>query len=183
MYIKIEKLITMLTLVIYPHPMLQRACRSLTKKELAGDLVGDRGLKDLVNEMLSMMVEKKGVGLAAPQVGLPIRLLVMMGPDGPLALANPRLENVSKDMVMGDEGCLSTPGLVGQVRRFREVIASGEGFDGGGFRPVRLHLTEMFARIFQHEHDHLGGILFLKRAEKVFNIAAISPQSTEKMRK
>lgn len=117
--------------------------------------------------MRTTLTESKGVGLAAPQVGLGARaILVMLGARTPspkvLFFVNPRIVQRSDDLTADYEGCLSVPDVCGLVRRNRSVVIE-HGVPGE--TPLRLEATGFDARIFQHEIDHLEGILYLDRVE------------------
>ncbi len=120
------------------------------------------------------MREAPGVGLAAPQVGVPERLIVVEyaendeeeeSPKKLFVLANPEIVKVSDETETGIEGCLSIPGLVGEVERYSQVVVRGQNRRG---QPVRIKAKGWLARIFQHEIDHVEGILFTDRASRVW---------------
>jgi peptide deformylase len=124
----------------------------------------DDALRQLAADMIVTMHEAPGVGLAAPQVGRPIRLIVFdIGEEeqGPQALANPTLRDEWGEQ-LGEEGCLSLPGLYYPVKRAQKVWA--EGFDLEG-HAVTIESEDLLARVLQHEVDHLNGILFIDRLE------------------
>ncbi len=156
-----------LGIVFYPDPVLLRAAAPVT--------VFDDGLRTLAGRMLELMREAKGVGLAAPQVGEGIRLFVCNAvgePGHDLAFVNPRFVELtgSDDH---EEGCLSIPGVTVNVRRATSVVM--EAFDLEG-RPVRAEATDLPARIWQHEVDHLDGRLIIDRmssSDEVANRRAI----------
>jgi peptide deformylase len=123
----------------------------------------DAALARLAGDMLETMYENHGVGLAAPQVGVSRRLFVCDdGETGPLAMANPELVDF-EDEQNGEEGCLSLPGIYFDVDRALRVTARGTDVRG---KPLELRGEGMLARIFQHEVDHLNGILFIDRLPK-----------------
>lgn len=145
--------------------------------------VFDESLLRLAKEMIAIMYEDDGVGLAAPQVGVNVRLMVF-NPDGrekPGAesiLVNPEIvESVSlAGKELGQEGCLSFPKIYGDVERNREIIVKAQNEKG---EPVRLHLTDPWiARIFQHEYDHLQGVLFFERMKPAM-LETVRPQLVE----
>lgn len=115
-------------------------------------------LRPAVREMLALMREgngvDKGIGMAAPQVGLRLRMFVMDRPNAGVVCINPRVVMRSRDSTAQAEGCLSYPGRRVPVKRARQVTA--EWTDLGG-KLVRKHLVEFSARVFQHELDHLDG--------------------------
>ncbi len=116
----------------------------------------------LVDEMLRVMKKANGVGLAAPQLGIGLRIFVM-APSGmkPVALINPKIV-LSEGEEVGEEGCLSIPGLYGDVKRARAVHV--EAFDRRG-RELVFELEGMHARVAQHEIDHLDGVLFIDKVD------------------
>ncbi len=139
-------------------------------------------LEKLIHDMIDTMREAPGVGLAAPQVGVSQRVIVVeyaqdeeqAQPDSEdkapaprklFVVINPELVRPSRETVMGVEGCLSVPGYAGEVDRFAEVTVKGLSRRG---TPMRLRAKGWLARIFQHEVDHLDGILFTDRAERVW---------------
>ena len=124
----------------------------------------------LVEDMLETMRHADGVGIAAPQVYVPQSIFILASrpspryPDAPSmepeVVINPEILERSTEMVKGWEGCLSIPGLRGEVPRHRRIRARYETIDG---RKVENEFTDFVARIFQHEDDHLRGIVFLDR--------------------
>jgi peptide deformylase len=120
----------------------------------------DGTLRRLEEDMFETMYDAPGVGLAAPQVGLSLRFFVYDDGQGRKgAVANPRLTPSDGEQV-GDEGCLSIPGLYYETPRANVVRLVGQDHEG---HPVELEGEGLLARIFQHETDHLAGILFLDR--------------------
>jgi peptide deformylase len=124
----------------------------------------DAALRRLAEDMIETMHEAPGVGLAAPQVGRSLRLVVFDIQDetGARALANPVLRDEWGEQI-GEEGCLSLPGLYFPVSRAMKVWA--EGFDLEG-NPVTIEGEELLARVLQHEVDHLQGVLFIDRLDE-----------------
>ena len=114
----------------------------------------------LVEDMIATMREAPGVGLAGPQVGVLERIFVYEVEDEVGALFNPVIVARSEATISDEEGCLSLPGLLYPVERHREVRV--EGLDERG-RPVVKDGTDLLARVFQHEIDHLDGVLFVDR--------------------
>jgi peptide deformylase len=145
-----------LTVIQYPHPSLRHVSRPLKKI--------DAELRGMVAEMFDLMYQHNGVGLAANQVDLPYRLFVVnlsgkRGEGEEMAFVNPMLSG-RKGMEEAEEGCLSLPGLYGMVKRPSEVTIEAFSLDG---RPIRMELNDLFARVVQHETDHLDGRLFIDR--------------------
>ena len=122
----------------------------------------DKELRQLVKDLEETMIDAPGAGLAAPQIGVGLRVFTYHV-DGVLGhLVNPDLD-LSDEEQDGDEGCLSFPGLVYDTRRALSVVA--KGFDMHG-EPVVIEGSEMLARAIQHETDHLDGVLFIDRLDK-----------------
>ncbi len=122
----------------------------------------DDEVRQLVDDLMDTMYAADGIGLAAPQVGIPLRVFVydVREPEvEPGVLINPRLVEAG-GTVRDTEGCLSIPGLNETVERYAEVVV--EGLDREG-REVRIEATDLLSRCLQHENDHLDGILFIDR--------------------
>ncbi len=138
-------------------------CPVLKKKARAVDGVTDE-IRRLVDDMFDTMYAASGIGLAAPQVGVSQRVIVMdvRGRDPsvePVALVNP--EQVwSAGEEVGEEGCLSLPGILGDVKRSSQVRVTGLSPDG---ERLEMELDGIFARVAQHEMDHLDGVLVIDR--------------------
>jgi peptide deformylase len=121
----------------------------------------DDTLRKLVDDMWETMREAPGVGLAAPQVGVSLRVLVAEHEGQSAALVNPEIIKASEEQVLGTEGCLSIPGLVGDnVSRAAAVVVKGRDPNG---KEIRVRAEGWYARILQHEIDHLDGILYTDR--------------------
>jgi len=132
----------------------------------------DEALAGDVERMISIMQDALGVGLAATQLGLMRRLLVLQpGPDAtPSAVVNPELEWASEELAVAEEGCLSLPGIVVDVER--SVHARVRGLDVHG-QPMLLEASGLEARVLQHEIDHLDGVLTLDRTDREQRRAAL----------
>lgn len=122
-----------------------------------------RAHRQLIKDMIETMREAPGVGLAGPQVGVLERVFVYEVEDDLGALFNPRIVERSDEKVSEEEGCLSLPGLAYDVERSLTVTV--EGLDEKG-RPVTVEASGLLARVFQHETDHLDGVLFIDRLEE-----------------
>lgn len=133
----------------------------------------DTETRDLIKEMSEIMYQAHGVGLAAPQVGRSIRLLVYDAGDGLKTLINPEILKFKGEQYEPEEGCLSIPGLRGVVKRAKEISVRALDADG---RPIRFRATEFEARIIQHEVDHLNGVLFIDLADPA-TLHMLSPDS------
>jgi peptide deformylase len=154
-------------IVTIPDPILYRKARKVTGF--------GKELQALVDDMVETMRVAPGVGLAAPQVDVPLRVIVVEFGDEedesvPLKLftfVNPEITRFSKEQVTGTEGCLSIPDFVGDVDRSVSVVVKGMNRRG---QPMRIKLSGWLARIFQHEVDHLNGVLFIDRTERVWKL-------------
>ena len=122
----------------------------------------DDSLRKLADDMLETMYAAPGVGLAAPQVGIQKRLFVYDIGEGPHVVVNPWLSGHAGEWDY-EEGCLSVPGLSWSIVRSNEVHLDGRDLDG---HPISLHAEELLARVFQHECDHLDGVLLIERLDK-----------------
>lgn len=130
----------------------------------------DKELRQLVADLTDTMREAPGVGLAAPQLGVSLRVFTYWVDDELGHLVNPELVELSDDQQEGDEGCLSFPGMYFPTRRARRVVARGQDMYG---EPVTLAGSELLARCVQHETDHLDGILFIDRLDRATRKAAL----------
>jgi peptide deformylase len=144
-------------IVLYPHPALRWKSRPVTEIDAA--------LRKTVAEMFELMYAAKGIGLAANQVALPYRVFVLnltadpAAKDEELVFLNPQILK-RKGTVEGEEGCLSFPGLYGDVRRAADITVEAFDLDGQVFE---YQLSELASRAVQHESDHLDGVLFIDR--------------------
>ena len=173
------------TIVTLPDPVLRRKARPVSGF--------DRNLQALIDDMIQTMREAPGVGLAAPQVGVSERLIVVEYADPPedeseanplpapepdtravepkpikpklYVMVNPEIVKSSEETVVGVEGCLSIPGLVGEVERFSKIQIRGLNRRG---QPMKVKAEGWLARIFQHEIDHINGVVFPDRATRVW---------------
>ena len=159
-------------IVFLPEPVLRRKAKPVTKF--------DKELQTLIDDMIETMREAPGVGLAAPQVNVSQQLAVIEydededeeeNEDAPpkpkklYVIINPEIIKTSEEKVMGIEGCLSIPGLQGEVERHESIQVKALNRHGS---PVKLKVDGWMARIFQHEIDHLNGVLFTDRATRVW---------------
>jgi peptide deformylase len=122
----------------------------------------DKQLRKLVKDLEDTMIEAPGAGLAAPQIGVPLRVFTYDVDDELGHLINPVLSDLSEEQQDGDEGCLSFPGLAFPTRRAWRVVAKGFNMYGD---PVLMEGSELLARCIQHETDHLDGVLFIDRLD------------------
>jgi peptide deformylase len=175
---------TLRHIVTLPEPVLRRKAKTITKF--------DKDLQTLIDDMIETMREAPGVGLAAPQVGVSERLAVIeyseeedeededetegteenLKPAKPkqlFVIINPEIVKASEEKVLGIEGCLSIPGLLGEVERHEALQVKALNRFG---KPVKLKVDGWMARIFQHEIDHLNGVLFTDLATRVWKPTA-----------
>lgn len=143
-------------IVKHPDPILREKCNQVTKF--------NENLFKLLDDMAETMYDAPGVGLAAPQVGVLKRVFVVDCGDGLIELINPEIIE-KKGEQFGPEGCLSIPGLVGDVRRAHWVKVKAQNRYGEEFV---VEGEELLARAFQHELDHLNGVMFIDLAEKTY---------------
>jgi peptide deformylase len=123
----------------------------------------DKELRNLVRDLAETMLDAPGVGLAAPQIGVSLRVFTYHLDDEQAGhLINPVVRAVGEEDQDGDEGCLSLPGLTFPTVRKLNVVASGVDMHG---EPITVEGTELLARCVQHEVDHLDGILFIDRLD------------------
>ncbi len=130
----------------------------------------EKDLRELIAAMRAIMRRANGIGLSANQVGLDMQLFVAELPQrnkGPklYAIFNPKIESVSKEVINMEEGCLSVPQKWGVVSRPREIVLTGLDKHQ---KPIKLKAKGLLARVFQHETDHLNGILFIDKAKRVY---------------
>jgi peptide deformylase len=151
-------------------PVLRLGDPRLRRRAREVEAFGTPELQALVNDLRDTMRARDGAGLAAPQIGVPLRV-VLFGitanpryPEAPpipeTLLINPRLTPLGEEHQTGWEGCLSVPGLRGEVRRWRRLQCEAVDSDG---RPLRRTVEGFEARVIQHECDHLDGVLFPDR--------------------
>ena len=144
-------------IVLYPHPALRWKSKPVARI--------DADLRATVRRMFELMYEHKGIGLAANQVALPYRLFIVNitgdaeQKDEEHVFINPEITR-RKGSAESEEGCLSLPELYGPVRRAEEIVVDAFDLDGEGFE---MTLTDLPARVVQHECDHLDGVLFIDR--------------------
>ncbi|MDR6227230.1 peptide deformylase [Desmospora profundinema] len=143
-------------IVFVPDPILKEKAKPVTKFNAR--------LHKLLDDMADTMYDAPGVGLAAPQVGILKRVIVLDDGEGLIEVVNPVLEDLEGEQ-LGPEGCLSIPGLQGDVRRAERLRVKGQDRNG---EPIEMEAEGYLARIFQHEVDHLNGVLFTDVADRVY---------------
>ena len=142
------------------HPVLVKKTSEITD-------LATKNLKKIVFDMSETMLDANGIGLAAPQVHLSHRMFIYRNPDvddgdkvNVSVLINPVIEKISDETVDDWEGCLSIPGMLGLVRRYRQIKYSAIDLNGHN---VVGEVDGLHARVIQHEFDHLNGILYISR--------------------
>lgn len=153
----------LLRIVHYPHPVLRQVAQSVPG--------ATEEVRRVARRMLQLMHEAKGVGLAAPQVALPWRLFVTNPtgePQDDRVFLNPILSDPSPETHVHEEGCLSLPNVTGEITRPTRITVNALDEQG---HPVQLTSDDLAARIWQHEIDHLDGILILDRMPAIDKVA------------
>jgi peptide deformylase len=136
----------------------------------------DTSIQRLIDDLTETMLDAPGAGLAAPQVGIPLRVCVVKGDENQIwALVNPEIVK-SDGVQVGYEGCLSYPGWVGEVARHETVVVKGRNRRG---KEVRIKSNGFTARAFQHEIDHLDGILFIDRLTNLDTLRRVEDLQAE----
>lgn len=158
-----------LRIVHYPDPTLKRKAHPIETI--------DRTVRDVAARMIELMYEAEGVGLAAPQVGLSWRMFVtrppederdQWPPEAGIVFINPTLQITTRELDVQEEGCLSLPNIRVDVRRPVSVTISATDLDGKVFTGSR---DDFVARVWQHEFDHLNGVLIIDRMSPMDRIA------------
>jgi len=152
--------VSVLPILKYPDPSLRKISKPVE--------VVDIGVRRLIQDMFDTMYEAPGIGLAAPQVGRLLRVVVLdvsSQQEGlePLALVNPVIEE-GQGEVLWEEGCLSVPGLSVEVPRYERIRVSGLDLDG---RPLQIEAEGLLSIVLQHEIDHLNGRLIIDRLSRL----------------
>ena len=152
---------SVLNILTYPEPRLKKRSSEVKK-------IDDTVLR-LLDDMAETMYDAPGVGLAAPQVGYNLRVIVVdvehrvEGDKNLIELINPEI-TASVGKVSGEEACLSLPGFTSEVKRKSNITVEGLNRDG---EKIEIVATELLSRVFQHEIDHLDGILFVDRLSRL----------------
>jgi peptide deformylase len=134
---------------------------------VALDRVGSQDMAELIEDLKVTMKKENGIGIAAPQVGIHERVIIVDMNGKPTAFINPEITEKSFKLLDSEEGCLSVPGKWGVVKRHRGV--SIKALDAKG-NPIAFKTHGLVAIIFQHEIDHLDGVLFIDRAEELTDV-------------
>jgi len=153
---------SILKIIANPDPALRRRSKELGKQD-----IDNPAFESLIANMVETMLAKDGVGLAAPQIGHNIRLIVVNTKDGVLPMINPVISNKSLSKEWDEEGCLSVPNTFGLVKRHKKIRCQFLSLDG---QAKRIEAKGLLARVIQHETDHLDGILFIDKAKDIHEI-------------
>lgn len=145
------------------HPTLRKVAKRVSLGEIADPI-----FQQLLDDMFETMYHAPGIGLAAPQVNISKRIFTVDLQDedeahGPLVVINPKF-TVTEGEIEATEGCLSVPGMVGELSRFEHVVCTGIDREG---KKIELDGTGLFGRCLQHEMDHLDGILYIDKAQNI----------------
>lgn len=124
-------------------------------------------IKKIIPEMKKTMRINDGVGLSANQIGLPWRFFVAEYQSKSYVLINPKIVRHSKKIIIGEEGCLSVPQIIGIVPRYESVMV--EAFNEND-KKIKIKAKNLLARIFQHEIDHLDGTIFIDKAKEIYSV-------------
>ena len=151
---------TMLTILTNPNPILRQISEPVEPAEILRP-----EFQKFLDEMIETMKEK-GVGLAAPQVGVNKRAIIVQTKNGYEAFINPKIFSTSLLRDSKEEGCLSVPGVWGVVKRYRRVKIKALNRKG---EKIMFKAKGLESIIFQHEIDHLDGILFIDKADKIMS--------------
>lgn len=159
-----------LPIKIVPDPVLRQKA-----KKIPG---ADKSILKLINDMVETMHESNGVGLAAPQIGVSLRLVVICLPEEDaqdIVLINPEIVKKSGEREI-EERCLSVPGYAGQVKRAVNVTVKGRDEN---WKEVRIKADELLAQALEHEIDHLNGVLYVDRLISPDKLTKVEPQQPE----
>ncbi len=121
-------------------------------------------IQTLIDNMIETMAAENGIGIAAPQIGENVRIIIAETKKGPQAFINPKIISTSNTKIDFQEGCLSIPGVWGIVERHKSCKIKAKDRNGD---PVRIKADKLLSIVFQHEIDHLDGILFIEKAKKI----------------
>ena len=134
----------------------------------------DGSIQQLIDDMVETLQQAKGVGLAAPQVGVSLRVVVLQMPDEePITIINPQIVRRSGEREIA-EACLSVPGYAGEIKRSVSVTVKGQNRQG---KAIRLKATDLMAQALEHELDHLAGVLYIDHIESQDKLHKVEPET------
>jgi len=155
-------------ILTFEHPALREKAKKVSRV--------DTSIQRLIDDLTQTMLDAPGAGLAANQIGVPLRVCVVKGDDNQIwGLVNPEIVKHAGSQV-GYEGCLSYPGWVGEVERYETVVVKGRNRHG---KEVRIKSSGFTARAFQHELDHLDGVLFIDRLTSLDTLRRVEELEAE----
>ena len=153
---------------VLPDPVLKQKSKRVR--------VIDGSIQRLIGDMIETMHSTGGVGLAAPQVGVPLRVAVIGIPgEEDIALINPEVVRRKGERVVG-EGCLSVPGYFGEIKRAESVTVKGRDPSG---KEIRIKADELLAQALEHEIDHLNGVLYIDHLDSLDKLRKIEVEETQ----
>jgi len=156
-----------LKVLTVPEPVLRQ--KSKRVKNIDGSI------QKLAGDMIETMHAASGVGLAAPQVGVPLRVIVIgMPEEEDFVLINPQIVRKNGERMV-TEGCLSVPGYFGEIQRAQRVTAKGKDLSG---KEIRIKAEELLAQALEHEIDHLNGVLYIDHLESKDRLHKVEPEVT-----
>jgi len=156
-----------LTIRTVPEPVLRQKSKRVRNI--------DSSIRKLAGDMLETMHAAPGVGLAAPQVGVPLRVIVIgMPEEEDFVLINPEVVRQTGERLV-TEGCLSVPGYFGEIKRAQRVTVKGRDLSG---KEIRIKAEELLAQALEHEIDHLNGVLYIDHLESQDRLHKIEPEVT-----
>jgi len=136
----------------------------------------DGSIRKLIDNMLETMHAAPGIGLAASQIGVPLRVIVIGIPgEEDIALINPQVVRRTGERLV-NEGCLSVPGYIGEIKRAESVTVKGRDLNG---KEIRIKANELLAQALEHEIDHLNGVLYIDHLESMDKLRKIEPEEAE----
>ena len=153
---------------VLPDPVLRQKSKRVR--------IIDGSVQRLIDDMLETMHSAGGVGLAAPQLGTPLRVIVIGIPEEEdIALINPKVVRRTGERLV-NEGCLSIPGYIGQIKRAASVTVKGRDQKG---KEIRIKADELLAQALEHEVDHLNGVLYIDYLESMDKLHKIEPEEVQ----
>jgi len=153
---------------VVPDPVLRQKSKRVSSI--------DGSIHRLIGNMIETMHDAPGVGLAAPQVGIPLRVIVIGLPEQEdIALINPQIVRRSGERLV-NEGCLSIPGYMGEIKRAEAVTVKGRDPSG---KEIRIKADELLAQALEHEIDHLNGVLYIDHLESMDKLRKIEPEEAQ----
>lgn len=147
----------MLKIITHPNPILRQKAKPIKD-------ISTEEIQALIPELADLMLKSDGLGIAAPQVAKSIRLIIVRYKDDNLALINPKITSKSILKEIDEEGCLSVPNVYGQVKRCKKITVKYQDPQG---KMRKVTGQGLFARVIQHEVDHLDGVLFIDKAKNL----------------